>query len=691
MPSSQKSKPTPPRAKKDPILLLNHKDVRVDPYFWMNQRDSKEVLEHIDSENKYTNQVLSSAKSLEQKVLKELRSRIKSEDESCPYKKGSYFYFSRYEEGGDYPIYYRYGLKSSKDDAHIILNVPLQAKGKTYYQIGSMSISPNEKILAYSFDDVGRRIYEIRFRDLTTGKELKQRISKTTGNFVWAENGRQIIYTKQDTETLRWDEVRCFDLKTTKNTLIYKEKNNIFSVSVSKSTSRKFIFLNIESTDTSELRYLASDYNSKPPKAFSLRKNKIKYSVEHAEGQFFILTNSRAKNFRLAQCGEGKTQMKHWKPLIPHRKDVLLEDFLILKNWVTLEVRTKGLTQLEVYKKTKSTLKKEPSIKLPDKAYWIGLDINPEYESNLIRYCYESPVQSPSIYNYDPELKKSTLLKKEEVPHYKQDLYEADRIFAKSRDGQKIPITLVYKKDLKRQLKKTGENPLFVYGYGSYGLSLDPWFDSDIVSLLDRGFVYATIHVRGGSEMGRDWYDSGRMAKKKNTFNDFIDATEFLVKKKYGDPKRVYAMGASAGGLLMGAIVNMRPDLYRGVVAGVPFVDALTTMLDESIPLTTGEYEQWGNPNEKKFYEIIKSYSPYDNVKPLKYPHILAVTGYHDSQVQYWEPMKWICKIRDFNQGESLQLFKVDLTAGHSGASGRYESLKDTAFEYAFILWLDSK
>lgn len=669
-----------PKAPHVEKVLTIHGDKRSDPYFWMRERDTKPVLDYIQAENNYANLVLEKSKPLSETLFTEMKARVLEEDTSAPYKKDNYYYYTRVEKGKEYPIYCR-KKDSLSNPEEVILDVNQLAIGKKYYSANVADISPNHEWLAFAVDDVGRRFYTIHFKNLKTKEILSRTIPSTTGNWVWADNNVG-FYSKQHPETLRSDRIFRYNFEKNSSAEVFFEKDEIFNVGVGKSLNGKTIFIVTGSADSTEYRYLATENPEGEFKIFLRREKKHEYNVFDGGDAFYVRTNWKAKNFRLMKAPFKNTAKSQWIEVIPHRQKTFLQEVLVFKNFIAAEVRENGLIRLEI--KDRKT-KKNKIIQFPDPVYVAGISTNEEYDSTLLRYGYSSLVQPSSIYDYDTTTEKSQLVKKKEVPTYNSDLYQSERLWAKTKDGVKVPVSLVYRKD---KFKK-GSNPLFVYGYGSYGYSMDPNFNSNIISLLDRGFVYAIAHIRGGQELGRDWFDNGRMMKKKNTFLDFIAATEELLKSGYGKVGHVYMQGGSAGGLLMGAVMNMRPDLYRGVHAAVPFVDVVTTMLDDTIPLTTGEYEQWGNPNEKKAYTYIKSYSPYDNVIPQKYPHILITTGYHDSQVQYWEPLKWAAKLRDNNKADTLIVMKTEMGAGHSGVTGRFSLIKDKAQEYGFIVWLE--
>lgn len=670
-----------PIAEKIPTKLKKHADTRVDNYYWMRDKKNEKVINHLKAENAFTEEVMKDTKDLQAKLYEEMKGRVKEEDESVPYKDGSYLYYTRTQKGDEYSIY------SRKKDImgsfeQILLNVNTLADGKDFIRVTFPRFHPNEQLFAYAVDTKGDRVYTIYFKDMSTGLVLDQKIENVTNNFIWGESGKVLFYAKHDPKTLRSDKIYKYDLDTGKHKLVYNEKDEKFEAAVYTTEAKKFIFITSNSTLSAEVHYIPADKPDAKFKLIAKREKNHEYSVIDGVDRFYIRTNWNAKNFRVMETTLKNTAKKNWTETIPHRPEVYIEGLSIFKNYIVLSERSEGLQKINIIKKGEKT---GSYISFPDPAYTVSLAENEEYDTTKIRYAFNSMNRPYSVFDYDIEKKGSTLLKEKEVPTYKSENYISERVFAPRADGVKIPVSIVYKKGT----KKDGSAPLFVYGYGSYGISTDPYFSPVRVSLLDRGFVFAIIHVRGGDEMGRAWYDDGKFFKKKNTFNDFIAGTEYLVKEKYGNPKKVYANGGSAGGLLMGAVMNMRPDLYNGIIADVPFVDVVTTMLDSSLPLTTGEYEEWGNPNKKDYYEYMKSYSPYDNVKAEAYPNLLVTTGLNDSQVPFWEPTKWVQKIRDLRTDKSkLLLMKVELEVGHGGKSGRFEYLHEEALAYAFILKL---
>lgn len=673
-----------PIAEKIPTKLKKHGDTRIDNYFWMKDKKNPKVIDHLKAENAYTEAVMSDTKDLQAKLYEEMKGRIKEEDETVPYKDGGYLYYSRTQKGDEYSIYCRRkDVKGAFEQ--ILLNVNQMAAGKDFIRVSFPRFHPNEQLFAYAVDTKGDRVFTIFFKDMNTGLVLDQKIENVTSNFTWAETGKILFYAKHDPKTLRADKIYKFDLETGKHKLVYNEKDEKFEAMVYKTQARKHIFISSDSTLSSEVHYIPADKPDAKFKLIAKRQKNVEYSVIDGVDHFYIRTNWEAKNFRIMETTLKDTSKKKWTETVAHRPDVYIDGLDVFKDYLVLSERSNGLQKINVIKKGQ---KSGTYISFPDPAYTVELDTNAEYETAKVRYYFISMNRPYSVFDFDIAKNESTLLKEKEVPTYKSSNYTSERVFATATDGTKIPVSIVYKNGT----KKDGTAPLFVYGYASYGISSDPYFSPVRVSLLDRGFIFAIIHARGGQEMGRSWYDDGKFFKKKNTFTDFIAGTEYLVKEKYGNPKKVYAHGGSAGGLLMGAVMNMRPDLYDGIIADVPFVDVVTTMLDSSLPLTTGEYEEWGNPNKKDYYEYMKSYSPYDNVKAEAYPNLFVTTGLNDSQVPFWEPTKWVQKIRDLRTDKSkLLLMKVELEVGHGGKSGRFEYLHEEALAYAFILKLAQK
>ena len=672
-----------PIAEKKSEVLKKFGDERIDPYFWLRERENLKVLEHLKQENIYAQKALKPIEGLRKRLFKEMKGREKKEDQSVPVQIDNYFYYVRYEEKSEYPIVAR-KKENLKTKEEIILDANLLAKDQAFFQLGHYEVSPDHQVLAYATDLIGRRIYTIYFKDLNTGKLLDQKIENVTANFAWAEDRKTLLFTEQNKKTLRHEKVYRFNFRTGEKHLVYHEKDEKYYAGISKTKSKKYLLIEIGSKESSEMRYMPANAPEKKPKLFQRRQAKHEYDVFHAGDHFVIHSNLKAKNFKLFRTpDEQKTNIASWKTLIEHRPDVLLSSLSVFEKYMSLSIRTQGIKEIELYDRV---TKKRWIMEQPEKSHVVYIESNPNYQSHQLRYVYASMTTPTTIVDYDVFKKTKEVKKvKEILGGFEAKNYGSRRIVAKAKDGTEIPISLMYRKDAQHKKPK----PLLLYGYGSYGASMEPWFSSTRLSLVDRGFIFAIAHIRGGSEMGRHWYENGKFLKKRNTFTDFIACAEFLIEEKYTSPKHLYAMGGSAGGLLMGAIINMQPDLFQGVVTQVPFVDVLTTMLDDTIPLTTFEYEEWGNPNQKAYYDYIKSYSPYDNVKTQAYPHLLVSTGLHDSQVQYWEPAKWVAKLRATKTDNHLLVFDINLDAGHGGKSGRFKSLEDTARDYAFLLYLE--
>jgi len=671
----------PPVAKVEPKELEIHGDVRVDNYYWLNQREDPEVIAYLEAENEYTEAMTAHTEQLREVLFDEFKERIKQTDVSVPYKLDDYFYYSRTEEGKDYPIYSR--KKESLDAAEeIMLEVNELAEGHDFFSVGQRAVSFNQDILAYPADTVGRRIYTIRFKNLTTGEHLTDEIPEVTSNLAWANDNKTLFYTKQDPVTLRRYQVFRHVLGTdpAADELVYEEKDDTFSVAVWRTKSKKYLMIGSFHTLSTEMRYLDAGNPDGQFQVFLPRERDHEYGIDHYKGHFYIRTNHEAKNFRLMKTTVAQTDKKDWEEVIPNRDDVLLEGFEIFKNYLVVEERENGLMQLRVRPWSGED---EYYLDFGEPAYRAFARDNYDFDTSILRYHYESMTTPDSVYDYDMVTREKILLKQDEVlGGFESDNYVTDRLYATARDDTRVPISIVYRKDTPRD----GSHPLLLYGYGSYGASMDATFSPYLISLLDRGFVYAVAHIRGGEELGRQWYEDGKLFHKKNTFTDFIDCAEYLVAENYTRPERLFAAGGSAGGLLIGAVVNMRPDLFKAAFAAVPFVDVVTTMLDDSIPLTTSEYDEWGDPRKKDYYDYILSYSPYDNVGAKDYPNLLVTTGLHDSQVQYFEPAKWVAKLRATKTDDNRLLLKTEMEAGHGGVSGRDKRYKQTAFQYAFLL-----
>lgn len=672
--------PAPPVAPKHPRVLSKHGDERIDPYYWLNDRDNPEVIAYLEAENAYTQSRLAHTESLQEELYREIIGRIKQDDQSVPYFDNDYYYLTGYEQGQEYPIYAR---KKARLDApeEILLNVNELAEPHPFYHVGGMSVSPDNTLLAYAEDTVSRRIYTIRFKHLVTGDPLTDVIPGCTGAAVWSADNRYIFYTLRDPTTLRGYQVMRHELgkPTETDVAVYEETDDTFFTYVYKTKSRKYIVIGAYANMSQDYRVLPADDPTGAFRLIQAREHGHEYSIAHYEDKFYILTNWDARNFRLMVTDENQTTKDHWREVIAHRPEVLVEDIDIFKDYLVLSERHNGITQLRI----RPWEGEEHYIDFPEDAYLANTSVNLEFDTRQLRLNYQSMATPPTVYDYDMETRQMAQRKQLEVlGGFKPENYRTERLYATARDGVKVPVSIVYHKDY----QKDGTAPLLLYGYGAYGHSMEPYFSSVRISLLDRGFAFAIAHVRGGEEMGRHWYEDGKLLQKKNTFYDFIDVGRYLLEMRYVAPDLLFAMGGSAGGLLVGAVVNMAPEMWRGIVAAVPFVDVLTTMLDDSIPLTTGEYDEWGNPNEKEYYEYIKSYSPYDNIEAKSYPAMLVSTGLHDSQVQYWEPAKWVARLRELKTDDRPLLLHTNLEAGHGGASGRFRRHKETALEYAFIL-----
>ena len=681
--SMAQSTVTPPTAEIRPVELEKHGDVRVDNYFWLRERENPEVIAYLEAENAYTDSVLARTGDLQETIFQEIKGRIKEDDASVPYFDNGYWYYTRYEEGGEYPIFCR--KKGSLDAVEeIMLNANQEAEGHGFYRVSGWDVSPDNTLLAYAEDTQGRRINTVKIKSLVTGELLNDRLEDVTGNVVWANDNTTLFYTRQDPETLRWEAIYRHALGTdaSADVLVYEELDDTFYTHVFKTKSERYLIIGSTQTLSSEYRFL--DANT-PTGEFTLiqpRQRDLEYSVGHYKDHFYIRTNHEAKNFRLMRTPVSKPGLEHWEEVIGNRDDVLFEQYEIFNDFLVIGERKNGLMKLRIRPWDGS---EEHYMEFDEPAYLAFISINPQFDTQTLRYVYTSMTTPRSTYDYNMVTREKTLLKEQEIlGGFNKEDYVTERLYAPARDGAQIPISLVYKKGTATD----GSAPLLLYSYGSYGSSLDATFSSARLSLLNRGFIYAIAHIRGGEELGRHWYEEGKLLNKKNTFTDFIDCGEYLVAEKYADPDRLFAQGGSAGGLLMGAVVNMRPDLWQGVIAHVPWVDVVTTMLDDSIPLTTSEYDEWGNPNDKEYYDYMLSYSPYDNVSAQDYPNMLVTTGLHDSQVQYWEPAKWVAKLRAQKTDNNILMLKTNMEAGHGGASGRFERFKEVALDYVFLMEL---
>ncbi len=698
-----------PVAPRRPHRHEKHGDVRVDDYYWLRERDNPEVGEYLEAENAYVQDVMADAAGLEERLFEEIKGRIKQTDMSVPYRERGYRYYRRYEEGREYEIHCRRQTDGRQEPEggsaaaeQVILDVNQVAAGHEFCQVASRPVSPDGGLLAYAVDIVGRRQYTVRVRVLATGEELPDAIVDVTSNIAWAADSKAFFYARHDPTTLRPYRILRHRLgdDPANDRLVYEEVDDTFSCGVWLSRSRQFILIGSYQTLTTEFRYLDAADPEAEVKTFLPRQRGHEYDIDHYRGRFTIRTNVGARNFRLMEAAGDPPPPGAWRELIPHRDDVLITGFELFREHLVVAERHAGLSRLRVQRWDGA----EHHVAFDEPAHAVSIGTNREPETTTLRFHYASLTTPPSVYDYDMETQSRTLLKREEVlGDFDPARYDTERLFATAPDGERVPISLVRRKRAAARggspdppaaaavaaasAESAGPAPLLLYGYGAYGISMEPTFHSSRLSLIDRGFTYAIAHVRGGEELGRRWYDDGKLRKKKNTFTDFIACAEHLVAGGYAVSERLFAMGGSAGGLLMGAVINMRPDLFHGVVAQVPFVDVVTTMLDESIPLTTGEYDEWGNPNEPEDYACIRSYSPYDNMAPVPWPHLLVMTGLHDSQVQYWEPAKWVARRRALQPDEARRLLlKTNMDAGHGGASGRFRQYREIALQYAFLL-----
>ncbi len=665
--------------------LIMHGDTRLDPYYWLNQRENPAVTTYLNEENAYREGLMKHTEPFQTSLFEEIKGRIKEDDASVPYKKNGFWYYVRFEKGKEHPIYCR-RKGSLTAEEEILLDVNTLAEGFDYYKVGGISISPDNEWLAFGEDTISRRIYNIRFRNLKTGNVLaNEQLLYTTGSVAWAADSKTLFYTVRDS-TLRSSAIYRHTLgeDAQTDTLIFKEDDVTFNTGVYKSKSEAYIMIHSGSTVSDEYQYLDA---TNPMGNFNMiqkRERDLEYGVAHFEKYWYIRTNKDgAENFKLMRTELEKGAKQHWQEVLPHRTEVFLEGLEIFADYLVTEERENGLTRIHI---KRWDGKSEHSIAFTEETYTCSIGNNPDFDSQILRYAYSSLTIPTSVLDYDMEARTEEVKKQQEVVGgYNAEEYGSERIWAKADDGTAVPISLVYKK----ALRKPDGNPTLLYGYGSYGATMDPSFSSTRLSLLDRGFVFAIAHIRGGQYLGRQWYENGKMLKKRNTFTDFIACGEKLLADDYTKPDGLYAMGGSAGGLLMGAVINLKPEIFKGVIAAVPFVDVVTTMLDESIPLTTGEYDEWGNPNEPEYYHYMKSYSPYDNIEAKDYPAMLVTTGLHDSQVQYWEPAKWVARLREMKTDKNPLYLFTNMETGHGGAAGRFEAFKETAMEYAFLLDLE--
>ncbi|MBW7889653.1 MAG: S9 family peptidase [Chitinophagaceae bacterium] len=681
----------PPVAPVQEHIRVVHGDTVPDNYYWMidyfrKGPGSSKVIQYLTEENTYLDSMMSDTRSLRDELYAEMKGRIKEKDESVPVFKNGYYYYTRTEEGKQY---FKYCRKKETLEApeEILLDVDEMAGEHSYFSVTGFTVSPDNKLLAFGVDTVSRRQYAIHIKNLETGALYKDQIPGTSGRSVWANDNQTLFYTYNNPETLLSEKIKRHRLNTEvkEDAIVYEEKDPANYIEVVKSKRGNYIFIMSEATLSSEIRYIPANEPNREWRVFQPRMRNVLYRIDEGMTGFYIVTNWDAKNFRLMECPSDHTDAGSWKELIAHRTDVLLEGIDVFRDYMVIRERKDGLVRLRV---RNISSQQEYYIDFEEAAYGVSLAANPEFYTDEFRYVYSSLITPGTTYDYNLKTKEKKLMKQQEVlGGYAKEDYSTERLYATARDGSKIPVSLVYKKGF----SKNGRSPLLLYGYGSYGVTVDPVFNSNRLSLLNRGFTFAIAHIRGGEDLGRQWYEDGKMMKKKNTFTDFIDCGEFLIKEKYCSAKNLYAQGGSAGGLLMGAVINMAPDLWNGVVAQVPFVDVVNTMLDSTIPLTTNEYDEWGNPEESKAaYEYMKSYSPYENIERKAYPNLLVTTGLHDSQVQYFEPAKWVAKLRAMKTDNHILLLHTNMDFGHGGASGRFDYLKDVALEYAFLLKLAS-
>jgi oligopeptidase B len=677
----------PPNLKKIPKSLIKFNDKRIDNYYWLRERENPSVIEYLNRENDYYKKMTLHTKDFQDKLFHEIKNKIKQEDESVPYFLNGYWYVTKYKENLDYPIYSRY-KDSLKSKEEILFDCNKLAQSHDYFNLSNFKISPNNKIVAFSIDTVSRRLYTIKFKNLDNGEILKDEIINSSGTFAWASDNSTLFYTNRDTQTLRNDKIFKHKIgdALVNDKLVFHETDETFYTNVSKSKSNKFIIISSSSTLTSEFQFLSSNKPDDQFTLFNKRERGVEYSISHFEDHFYIITNkNNAFNYKLLRTELKNTSSENWIEVIGHRENVLIEGIDIFKDFLVVSERFNGLNRINIKPWNGS---ESYYLKFESETFSCYTTGNLDFDSKKLRYAYNSLNEPHSIIEFDMFSKDKIILKQNQVldTKFSKDNYITKRIWADSRDGTKIPISIIHKKNI----KKDGTNPLLLYAYGSYGNTIDPTFSISRLSLLDRGFVFAISHVRGSEYLGRSWYEDGKLLNKINTFNDYIDCTKHLIKENYSSSNHMYAYGGSAGGLLVGAVMNMAPELYNGIIAAVPFVDVVTTMLDETIPLTTSEYDEWGNPNEKKFYNYILSYSPYDNVSKINYPNLLVTTGLHDSQVQYWEPAKWVAKLRANKLGDNKLFLNTNMDTGHGGSSGRFEAIKDLAKEYSFLFDLEN-
>jgi oligopeptidase B len=678
--------PNFPIAKKQPHALTTHAKTRSDDYYWMrdDERQNAEILAHLAQENAYCDEQLAAIKPLQNTLFEELKGRIVKDDNTVPVKDGQYWYHSEVRGDDEYARHYRSSSMAMANKA-LLLDVNELANGYEFYELGEVALSPNEQLMAYSEDTDGRRIYTVRFKDLSSNKMLDDVLEITEGQVVWANDNKTVFYVKKDLKTLLGYQVFRHELGTEQHqdVLVYEEQDSSFFMGLGKSRDESLIIIDLASTETNDMWILDANQPQGEFTALMPREEGHEFDIDKLGDTFYIVTNWQAKNFRLMTATSNTIADKNqWQTHTPHRETVLLECVELFNDFLVLSEREQGQARFVVVNQNAERM----NLEFDDPCYYAAIAMNPEPNVAHARIYYSSLTTPGSLYNVDLTTGEKTLLKQQKVlGDFNAEDYQSERLMVSARDGVKVPVSLVYRKD---SFKQDGSNPLFQYGYGAYGITIDPSFSSTSLSLLDRGFVYAIAHVRGSEMLGRSWYEHGKKQHKQNSFNDFIDITKSLTEQGYADKNKVFASGGSAGGLLMGAVANQAPELYCAMGCHVPFLDVLTTMLDESIPLTTNEYDEWGNPNDPDFYDIIKAYSPYDNISAQHYPNILVTTGLHDSQVQYWEPMKWVAKMREYKTDDNILVFKTDMDAGHGGASGRFKSLEEKALEMAFFIAL---
>ncbi|WP_252145107.1 oligopeptidase B [Yokenella regensburgei] len=673
-----------PKAKKIPHTMTLHGDTRVDNYFWLRDdtRSQPEVLDYLKQENDYGKKVMASQQALQDRVLKEIIDRIPPQETSAPYTKNGYRYRHEYQPGSEYAIYQRQSVQKAEWEAwDVLVDGNQRAAGSEFYTLGGLVISPDNQVMALAEDYLSRRQYGVRLRHLGTGNWYPETLDNIEPGLVWGNDSQTLYYVRKHPTTLLPYQVWRHTLGTpmSADTLVYEEQDDMFYVSVHKTTDRHFVLIYLASSTTSEVRLLDAELPDAEPTVFLPRRKDHEYSVDHYQHHFYIRSNREGKNFGLYRSAV--REESQWETLIPAREEVMLEGFTLFTDWLVVEERQQGLTSLrQINRHTREST----GIAFDDPAYVTWVAYNPEPETSRLRYGYSSMTTPDTLFELDMDTGERRVIKQQEVKGFDASLYRSEHLWVKARDGVEVPVSLVYHREHFRK----GHNPLLVYGYGSYGASMDADFSGSRLSLLDRGFVFAIAHIRGGGELGQQWYEDGKFLQKMNTFNDYLDVCDALLEQGYGDRELCFGMGGSAGGMLMGTVINQRPELFRGVVAQVPFVDVVTTMLDESIPLTTGEFEEWGNPQDAEYYFYMKSYSPYDNVEAKAYPHLLVTTGLHDSQVQYWEPAKWVAKLRERKTDDNLLMLCTDMDSGHGGKSGRYKSYEGVALEYTFLIAL---